>query len=123
MTPRQFADKYPAQWQVYEDYITLHIGHCTIKVYPDHPESDWLELASVQIESPMSRDQDMDDMPGFESLPESIGYLLAREIVRDEGAFVVEKIPDWAKDATRLALEPHRRRIEETQTHLEWSKK
>ncbi len=119
MTPRQVADKYPAQWQVYKDHLTLQIGSCRFTVYTDGT----LDTQSVVCDAPMSRDQDQDDRVTFTNLPEAFGYLLAREIVRDEGAFVVEKIPDWAKDATRLALEPHRRRIEETQTHLEWSKK
>ncbi len=119
MTPREVTIRYPAQWQVYKDRLTLRIGSCGFTVYADCP----IDTQSVVCDAPMSRDQDQDERVTFTDLPEAIGYLLAREIVRDEGAFVVEKIPDWAKDATRLALEPHRRRIEETQTHLEWSKK
>ena len=119
MTPRQVADKYPAQWQLYQHKAELPIGSCTIKVFDEED----ITTKTVWCESRMSSDTDLDDLVTFESVPDAVGYLLAREIVRDEGAFVVEKIPDWAKDATRLALEPHRRRIEETQTHLEWSKK
>ncbi len=119
MTPRQLADKYPAQWQLFPHRAKLRIGLCEIKVF----EEEEITTMTVWCESRMSSDTDLDDLVTFESVPDAIGYLLAREIVRDPAAVDLYKIPDWAKDATRLALDPHRRRIEETQTHLEWSKK
>ena len=119
MTPKELADKYPAQWQVYKDRITLRIGSCGFTVYADCP----IDTQSVVCDAPMSRDQDQDDRVSFESVPDAIGYLLAREIVRDPGAVDLYKIPDWAKESTGKALETHKQRIQDVQTHIEWSKK
>ncbi len=119
MTPRQIADKYPAQWQLYQHKAELWIGSCTINVL----YGDKITTSTVWCESRMISDTDLDDLVTFESVPDAIGYLLAREIVRDPGAVDLYKIPDWAKESTGKALETHKQRIQDAQTHLEWSKK
>ena len=119
MTPRQVATKYPANWQVYNHKAELRIGSCTINVFNE----DEITNKTVWCESRMSSDTDLDDLITFESVPDAIGYLLAREIVRDPGAVDLYKIPDWAKESTGKALKAHKQRIQDVQTHLEWSKK
>lgn len=121
MTPRQVADKYPAQWQIHGQVICLYLHDLskigadpvTLTVYTHPYLATEIGYRGVVV--------------GLRKMSEDIvgeiGEHIAHMIAFHPGAVDLYKIPDWAKESTGKALEAHKQRLQDVQTHLEWSKK
>lgn len=123
MTPRQVADKYPAQWQIHGQVVCL-------------PLYESFAIAAEPVVVTVFTRDGMRVELGYKGLrvgeltpatPDNLVTVIAEKIAYmiafHPGAVDLYKIPDWAKESTNKALETHKQRIQDTQTHLERSKK
>lgn len=122
MTPRQLADKYPARWLFVRDsYLQLPIGlnSGTSLILDIETDEDGVIVNVIADEL----FQDNNDRTTHELVADRVGSVLANAYLMAPNPMDMHKIPEWAKESMFNALEALKQRIEDAQTHLDWSKK
>ncbi len=80
------------------------------------PEEDRFML---NIVAPGHKKEDDDVLNTDAPIVDRIGLAIANTFVRAPDLVDISKVPPWARDATRRALDVHRARIEQAQAALQ----
>lgn len=118
MTPRQFSFLYPANWSaVLEHGLHLHMGRefgtgMTLIIVSDE------DRFMLSVRAPGHDEDDDDELNTDAPIVDRIGLAIANTFVRAPDLVDISKVPPWAWDATRRALDVHRARIEQAQALL-----